>query len=355
MKRYTASVVGGGGGGRLSMTGLSLSERFQLVAAADLRPEVCEELKKLYPGIRTFTSHREMFKECPTEVVCVSTFPPSHRDVTLEALQLPLKGILVEKPLGDTAAAGREILNGIRARKLPMAVPHGLLVANHSLEIIKRVRDGEIGQLTLVEIENSKWDIINAGIHWIDFFVTLTGNEPVEHVMALCESSTRTYRDGMQVETTAVTYVQTRSGVRCVMNTGDSVKIMREGKETLFRLVGTKGSIEFPGWHSDYVIINGQHPGGKTYEVARTPRPGHQCHLENMAQHMDAGKPDYAIPEGSLLALEICEAAYLSSRYRCKVKFPLESFSPPLPNDWIPGQPYSGSGGGRDGRKLPPE
>lgn len=353
MHRYSASVVGGGGGGRLSLTGLSLSDRFQVVAAADLRPETCEELKKLYPGIRTFTSHQEMFKTCPTEVVCVSTFPTSHRDVTLDALKLPLKGILVEKPLGDIANAGREILNSIRARKLPMAVPHGLLVANHSREILQRVRSGEIGQLTLVEIENSRWDIINAGIHWIDYFVTLTGNEPIDYVMALCESSTRTYRDGMQVETTAVTYIQTQSGVRCVMNTGDAVKIMPVGQKTYFRLIGTKGRIEFPGWNSVYTIMNAAHPGGRTYEVESAGRPGHQCHLENLAEQIDAGKPDYSIPEGSMLALEICEAAYQSSRHRCKVKFPHEKFTPPHENSWDPGQPYSGAGGGRDGRKIP--
>jgi hypothetical protein len=44
--------------------------------------------------------------------------------------------------------------------------------------------------------------------------ITLTGSEPMDYVMALCESSTRTYRDGMQVETTAVTYGQTVSGIR---------------------------------------------------------------------------------------------------------------------------------------------
>jgi hypothetical protein len=65
-----------------------------------------------------------------------------------------------------------------------------------------------------------------------------------------------------------------------------------------------------------------------------------------------AGRPDYTIPESSLLALEIIEGAYLSSRERCKVTFPVDRFESPPPSDWDPGMPYSGSGGGRDGRKL---
>jgi hypothetical protein len=79
---------------------------------------------------------------------------------------------------------------------------------------------------------------------------------------------------------------------------------------------------------------------------------GHQRHLEHLADMIASGEHHYRIPEGSLLALEVCEGAYLSSRHRCQVTFPLESFTPPPPTDWDPGQPYSGVGGGRDGRKL---
>lgn len=70
-KTYTLGVVGGGD--RLSMDGAAASSRYQLVAACDQRPEVCEKLRADYPGLRTFTSHEEMFRECPTDVVCVST------------------------------------------------------------------------------------------------------------------------------------------------------------------------------------------------------------------------------------------------------------------------------------------
>jgi hypothetical protein len=69
---------------------------------------------------------------------------------------------------------------------------------------------------------------------------------------------------------------------------------------------------------------------------------------------MDRNEPDYALAESSLMALELCEAAYLSHRYRCAVSLPLSNFVPSPLTDWDPGQPYRGEGGGRDGRKLPP-
>ena len=348
----TAAVGGGGAGGQLSMRALAASDRFELVAAADLRPEVCAELERLFPGIRTFPNHRELFAACPTDVVCVSTFPPSHEEVALAALRLPLKGILVEKPLGHTAASGRRITRAVRDRGLPMAVPHGLLALKAGLEMARRVHAGEIGDLKLMEIQCSRWDIINAGIHWLNFFVLLTRNEPIEYVMGLCDARTRTYRDGMQVETIAVTYAQTRSGIRVVMNSGDDVLVNREGKGHLFRIVGTAGQIVYSPWESTYEILNAAHPEGATISPGSFAVSGHQRHLERLADEVESGRPDYAVAESSLLALEICEAAYLSSRLHCQVNFPLETFVPPPAVDWDPGQPYSGQGGGCDGRKL---
>lgn len=353
MKKLTASVVGCGMGGQLSLNALAASEQFELVAAADLRADVRQQMAAKYAGLRTFENHLAMFAACPTDVVCVSTYPPSHETVALDALNLlPLAGILVEKPLGHTAASGRRILEAIKAKKLPMAVPHGLVAKRTSLEIIERVHQGEIGDLKLVEIQCNKWDIINAGIHWLHFFVTLTRNEPMDFVMGICDSSTRTYRDGMQVETMAVTYAQTRSGIRVVMNTGDDTKINGGAWDFLFRLIGTGGQIEFYGWALPYRIQNAAHPQGLTITPEEFPVIGHRRHLEAMAAMIERGQPDYTIADGSLLALEICEGAYLSSRLRCRVTFPVDGFVPPMPSDWDPGQPYSGVGGGRDGRKL---
>jgi hypothetical protein len=78
----------------------------------------------------------------------------------------------------------------------------------------------------------------------------------------------------------------------------------------------------------------------------------HQRHLENLLPMIASGNPDYSLPESSLRALEIREAAYRSARHRVEVKFPLDQFEIPVPNDWDPGEPYLGLRGGREGRKL---
>ena len=347
----TASVVGCGAGGGASLSALHASDRFDLKAACDLKPDVCEKLRGMYPGIQTFTSHRQMFDECPTDVVCVSTYATSHLPITLDALALPLKGILVEKPLGDTWAVGKKVLESVQSKGIPMAVPHGLLALDHSLQIIDLVRRGAIGDLQLVNVECAKWDIINAGIHWFNFFVHLTGFEAIESVLCQCDTSTRTYRDGMQVETIAATSVQTVSGIRMLLTTGDDVKSLDEAS-IVWHIYGSRGTIKFWAFSPAYEIFSADHPTGKRVDIQKGTPAGHQRHLENMADQIEAGSHDYSIAESSLMALEICDAAYVSNRNRCQVTLPLSGFSPPRLSDWDAGAAYSGAGGGRDGRKL---
>jgi predicted dehydrogenase len=220
----TAAVIGGGAGGRLSMDALHASAAFQLTAAVDIRPEVRRELSKRYPNLKTFASHDELFAQCPTELVCVSTWAPSHEAITLAALTLPLRGILVEKPLGDVTAAGYRILDAIRHKGIPVAVPHGLVVKRCSLEVISRIHEGDIGELRLVEIQSPKWDLINAGIHWIHFLMTVAGPTTAERVLCACDTSSRTFRDGMQVETAAITQIDLANGVRGIVMTGDHLR-----------------------------------------------------------------------------------------------------------------------------------
>ena len=147
-------------------------------------------------------------------------------------------------------------------------------------------------------------------------------------------------------------YAQTASGVRVVMNTGDYVTMIEPGKQTLFRLVGREGTLEFYGWEPRYRLLNAQYPEGKLFEVTPGPRSNHQRHLEELAAQMDAGVADYSVAEGSLMALELCEAAYLSCRNGGIVRMPLAGYEEPAEVEWSPGLPYSGAGGGRDGRKL---
>jgi len=136
------------------------------------------------------------------------------------------------------------------------------------------------------------------------------------------------------------------------MQTGDDVVVNRAGQGALFRIVGRAGQIVYCPWANDYELLNHQFPAGATITCERLPGTHHQRRLEHLADMIDSGERDYTIADTSLMALEIVEGAYVSSRHRCRVTFPLDTFEPPRPSDWNPGRPYDGVGGGRDGRRL---
>lgn len=351
--RLTATVVGAGAGGTLSIDALLASTRYELIGVADLSAESRDRVEARTGGsVATFASYEEMFTACPSDVVCVSTYAPTHFPITRAALKTDVvRGMLVEKPLGDTTAAGRQIVELLRSQNLPLVVPHGLMAQCAALEIVERVRAGVIGELRVVEMECAEWDIINAGIHWLQFFVSLVEPSPIEFVLTAADTSTRTFRDGMQVETEAITMARTASGVRVLLNTGDQVPMSRDGTVCLMRIIGSHGFIEFGAFESEYVLVAPGHDRERVV-VPRFEVSGHQRHLEYLADQIEDGHRDYLVPETSLQALEIVEAAYLSKRRGTAIRPPVDGPQVEQGANWDPGLPYSGSGGGRNGREL---
>ncbi len=353
MDQLRAVVVGAGAGGMLSAQALMASPRFSLVGIADTSPQALARLDGVeFRGVGRFGSYQEMYSQVQADVVCVSTYAPTHLEIAQAAISLPVKGLLVEKPLGDSTAAGAEILATARAHQLPLVTPHGLMALAGPLAVLDEVHKGVIGALRVVEMECTGWDIINAGIHWIQYFIMLARPERVEKVLTACDSQTRTYRDGLQVETEAITLATCTNGTRLVLNTGDYVPIARDNTACLMRVVGENGYIEYCPWQDEYRVVSPE-GGNRVISVAPLPVSGHRRHLEHLADMIEGGTLDYEVPESSLQALEVVEAAYLSNRTGASVDLPLASGSLPASTGWDPGRPYAGTGGGRDGRSLP--
>lgn len=349
-----AVVVGAGLGGTLSINALVASDRFDLVGVADVSLDSLRRFEDRIAGVETNVDYQALFDSVRPDVVCVSTYAPSHAEITKAAVESGARGLLVEKPLGDTIAAGRQVLDVTLAAKVPFVVPHGLMAQAASLDIIRRVRGGEIGRLHLVEIESAEWDIINAGIHWIQFFLALTSPDDVRTVLTAADTSSRTFRDGMQVETDSITLATTDRGVRLVLQTGDYIKVDRGGALCAMRIIGTEGMIEYGAWENHFtLLVSGETKREITPSIL--PAAGHQYHLEHLADLVESGTLDYEIPLTSLKALEVVDAAYLSHRTCSQITLPMDGSVPDAcvrEGDWDPGRPYSGIGGGRNGREL---
>ena len=114
-------------------------------------------------------------------------------------------------------------------------------------------------------MESPRWDIFNAGIHWLQFFGALT-DSPVEMVLTAADTSERTFRDGMQVETEAITMARTTNGVRVLLNTGDHLPV--SSPETVC-LMPHHRITRIHRMSGIRIVLHGDHPGAHAHRRER--------------------------------------------------------------------------------------
>jgi len=347
-------VVGCGMGGSSFYKGLAEMDGFELVGLADVSSEALQQVGGATGCKCVYTDYAQCFADLKPDIVCVHTYPPTHHEVVREAVKHGVRGMITDKPLGDTVAHGREIVDLLKTANIPVQVPHGHALKPAAEEAMHRVWAGDIGTLRTVEIQCVNWDIMSAGIHWLHYFVLLIQDDPVDWVMCATESSARTYRDGMQVGTTEITYVQTEAGVRGIMHTGDEVLVHSDFGNMSYRIVGSHGVIEWGTGgplQNSYLIQNKDHP--EPIEVVPDYQQDKLKYLTILGDQIRRGEPDYTNIEASLRALEIVCATYPASKFRCKINLPwndAEIAALECDEPFWPGVPYSGTGGGRDGK-----
>ena len=311
----TASVIGCGHGGGLSLDAVSNSSDYTLIAAADPSADSRKRVADQFPDVRLFADFREMLVECRTDVVCIATPAPSHAQIAREVLLHNPKGLLLEKPLASDVSSAEALLREVREAACPVVVPHGMLVLPAAQEIKARIRHGDVGQYVSVEIQNGV-DLLNAGIHWLAYLLDVFDNEEPRIVNAEFDTSGHVVNDGVQVESRGVTRIEFDSGVCIDLRSGNKteptsdVLPREEQRGALFRVTGSEGAIEFSAWAGSYWIQVGNSDG----ELIKQPLPAglsyHQVFLEQLAQNIATGKLDFRSAELSLTALRLIESAY---------------------------------------------
>lgn len=346
-----AVVIGGGLAGGLALAALAESPSFVPVACADPSTTARNRVASKYPEQRIYADAEHMLEVERPDVACVSTPPGLHAEHARLAVHAGARGILLEKPIAPDGATARSLVAELRAAGVAVVIPHGLRVDPTAQAVSQAVRSGLIGVPTIIEIRTSRWDILNAGIHWIDFALGLI-DDPIAGVLTACDTSTRTFRDGLQVETAAITLAETTSGARIYMTSGDDIALPSGTEFATIAVFGPKGTIDFRPFQAGFNVIVDGRPRERL-DPAKPAPAGHRAHLEQLAWFVTHGQTGDRGVDRSVAALEICEAAYHSNRTRSTVCPPVTDLSGTIVSQqWDPGSPYSGEGGGRDGRNV---
>ncbi len=315
----TASVIGCGHGGGLSLDALSNSSDYALVAAADPSADTRKRVADQFPDVRLFANFHDMLAECRTDVVCIATPAPSHASIAREVLLQSPKGLLLEKPLACDVATAEELLRAIRDAACPVVVPHGMLVLPAAQEIKERIRRGDIGAVASVEVHNAV-DLLNAGIHWLVYLLDVFDNDHPGVASAEFDVGGRVVNDGVQVESRGATRIELASGLCIDLHSGNQtepssdVLPSEEQRGALFQVTGSAGAITFSAWAGSYWIQVGKSVGELIKQPLAAGLSYHQVFLEKLAQNIATGKPDFGSAGLSLAALRLIESAYRQHR-----------------------------------------
>jgi predicted dehydrogenase len=184
---------------------------FQVAGVFDLDPRVAERRAREFPIVgRTFRSFEEACA-VPDAVFDVATPPKAHQDVLRK---LPDGAfVILQKPMGRTLEAAREILSVCRSKRLSAAVNFQLRFSPQMLAIRDVLARGGMGALVDIEVhlnletpweafpfllEEPRVEILIHSIHYLDTIRLLAGDprgvyaRTVRHPRFLRFASTKT-------------------------------------------------------------------------------------------------------------------------------------------------------------------
>jgi UDP-N-acetylglucosamine 3-dehydrogenase len=245
---YTAAVIGTGRAyapDASHSVGYLHAEAYRslgcsLVGACARTPEHAARFAQRYSAAHFGCDYRQVLQASRPDLVSVTTFAGSHREVIEAAVDTGTRGIWCEKPLSltlDDAEAVERLCSETGVR----------IVVNHQrryLSLFSALRrvldDGLIGRPLLLLTVGAGWDLTEWGSHWLDMFRHLCGERHGEWVMGQISRQKVETRYGHPVESHGVAYGAFSDGTRFLMEGGRSLP----GGDGAIRVVGTEGLVE---------------------------------------------------------------------------------------------------------------
>lgn len=147
MKKLNVAVIGCGSWGRNHARVYKYLQRSSLLAVADVNEKAAKEIGERY-NVDWYTDPDKVFDRSDIEAVSVCTPTVTHANITLNAIQTG-KHVLVEKPMTDTIDEAKSLIRAAEAQGVYLAVGFVERFNPAVNETIKKISEGEIGDVIL--------------------------------------------------------------------------------------------------------------------------------------------------------------------------------------------------------------
>jgi len=150
MARYRVGVIGCGSIGRAHAYGWTNTERTELVALADITPEVRDELGEEFgvPEKARYDDFREMVELERPDIVSVCLWHGQHASTVIALAALQPKLIICEKPMATSLGEAEQMIVAAQRNRVKLAIGHQRRFLPGWNIARDLVANGAIGQVT---------------------------------------------------------------------------------------------------------------------------------------------------------------------------------------------------------------
>jgi predicted dehydrogenase len=118
----------------------------QVTCVADMNPQRLDLLRSRYPGVKTMKDEQELFASPDVDAVAIATPVSTHADLTIAALRAG-KHVLVEKPMAETSAKCRIMIEEAKRAGRTLMVDHTFPFTGAVRKIKELIQAGELGEI----------------------------------------------------------------------------------------------------------------------------------------------------------------------------------------------------------------
>jgi predicted dehydrogenase len=299
------AVIGAGGIGARHVELVSAEASCRLVALADPASASVDLARKA--GVAHYADYEELLERERPEAAIVAVPTALHTPVGVACAQRGVH-VLMEKPIAESVAAGRELLAAVERADVRLVVGH-LRRFDPAVEAAREIIDsGEIGRLVAVA---ATWCLRKPEAYYEAAWRREPGGGPVminlihdiDSLRAICGEIDKIYAEtssavrGFPVEDTAAIILRFANGALGTVTVSDSAPspwgweqatgenpIIPASQENCYRFMGTEGALDFPSltlWHHE-----GSEPGDWTRPIVSASRSlGERASLVKQLRH----------------------------------------------------------------------
>lgn len=118
----------------------------RVAAVSDLDTGKLALVQRRFPGVKTTTDFRELLSDSGVDAIAIATPVHTHFELALAALQAG-KHVWLEKPMTETSAQAKHLIDEAQKRNLVLLVDHTFIYTGAVMKMKQLIESGDVGRV----------------------------------------------------------------------------------------------------------------------------------------------------------------------------------------------------------------